>query len=310
MTDTKLLPCPFCGDAARVVLADDQKSVECVSCGAASCIGSEGRAIAAWNRRAGSASGGAASGAAHPAEPSVPASAPRAAEAVEKVAREVCTLVGRDPDEVLSDGESCWPLYGEVAASLAKLAAEGLRRLHPAQAAAAEPSVPQGWRLTQRESELLELAERRGMVLVPVEAPNEMLAAGAKTLSLYRDDMVSDATITDNIYRAMLSAAPPPDAPRVVACNCAGKAPTVPTYRGSCDHLPDCPAYGIPKFPVGGTALATETPSTIVRAVVPSPTERPSCAPDLGSSRSVDVASSVSGEPGPHHSASDVGGGA
>ena len=78
----------------------------------------------------------------------------------------------------------------------------------------------------------------QGMVLVPVEAPDEMLAAGAKTLSLYRDDMVSDATITDNIYRAMLSAAPPPDAPRK----------------------------------------------------------------DLG-------ASSVSGEPGPHHSASDVGGG-
>ena len=46
----------------------------------------------------------------------------------------------------------------------------------------------------------------QGMVLVPVEAPDEMLAAGAKTLSLYRDDMVSDATIADNIYRAMLAA--------------------------------------------------------------------------------------------------------
>lgn len=47
-----LLPCPFCGNSARVVLADDQKSVECGGCGAASCIGPEPQAVAAWNRRA------------------------------------------------------------------------------------------------------------------------------------------------------------------------------------------------------------------------------------------------------------------
>lgn len=55
---TELLPCPFCGGKARVMLEEEDRpddsfhNVYCTTCGAQFWVKSKTEAIAAWNRRA------------------------------------------------------------------------------------------------------------------------------------------------------------------------------------------------------------------------------------------------------------------